>query len=130
MNIKATVKYGLALAAVLVLAGNLNLGFGRSSTKSYQVTLGKAAKLNGVVLEPGDYTIKIPENAQPPKVEFYKGDKLVATAQAQVQSQPQKNDATEIEMVLDENTYVVTSIAPRGSSEKFVLGESGSETGF
>jgi hypothetical protein len=72
------------------------VGFGKP--KSFDVTLIKAAMLNnGVVLPPGNYTVKISEDTQSPEAEFYKPQRLVARAPVQVQARPEKNDYTTIE---------------------------------
>ena len=133
MNIKAA-RYALALAAVLAITGNLGFagaGRGRSSTKSIEVTLIESTKLNnGTVLPPGDYTVKIPEDTQSPEVEFYRGERLVATAQVQVQARSEKNDYTTIEGTDKGDGYVITAIAPRGLPEKLVFSQPESESGL
>jgi hypothetical protein len=94
------------------------------------VTLDTAAKLNnGTMLKAGDYTIRIPEHTKTPEVEFYVEGKLVAKAQAKVETQPQKNEYTAIEATMKGNTDVVTAIDPGGWREKLVFSKSGSHTG-
>jgi len=137
MHIKAAIRYGLALVAALVIGGSLCFAgggpfhFGKSSTKSLAVTLTNATKLNsGEVLQAGQYTVKIPaENTQSPEVEFYAGDKLIAKAQAQVETLPQKNDYTAIEITTLENTDVLTAIRPNGLPERLVFSEPTGQSG-
>lgn len=132
MNIKA-VGSVLALAAALVMTASLGLArswFSKSSTKSYNVTLASDVKLsNGAELKAGDYTIKIPDNTRSPEVTFYDGRKLVAKEQAKVQTQPQKNEYTAVEINTKGNTNVVTAVDPGGLPEKIVFPSSGGQHG-
>jgi hypothetical protein len=132
MNVKL-VRFVLTLGAALVLAASLSFAgswFGKSSTKSFAVTLDSAAKLNdGTMLKAGDYTIKIPEHTQSPEVEFYTDGKLVAKEQAKVQTQPQANEYTAIELTTKRNTNVVTAIDPGGWRAKLVFGKSSGQSG-
>jgi len=125
MNVKA-VRFVLSLATAMVVATSVGLArswFGKSSTKSYSVTLDSAAKLrNGTELQAGNYTVKVPENTQTPEVEFYSGGKLVAKEQAKLQSQSVKNDSTALELNTIGNTSVITAVDPGGMSEKLVFG--------
>ncbi len=129
MNVKS-IRFALALATALVMTGSFSFAgswFGRSSTKDFQVTLDSAAKLrNGTLLKAGDYTMKIPENTQSPKVEFYTQGRLVATIQARVQNESQKNEYTAVETTKKGNTNVITAIDPGGWRERLVFWGSGS----
>ena len=123
------IRFGLTLAAVLVIATSLSFagggrfGFGKSSTKSVAVTLDKATKLNNdTVLQPGEYTVKFPDNTQSPEVEFYTDGKLAAKAQAKVETQPQKNEYTSMELG-GENADVMVAISPDGLPERLVFNE-------
>jgi len=104
--------------------------FGKSSTKSYTVTLDSAAKLkNGAELQAGNYTLKVAENTQTPEVEFYAGGKLVAKEDAKVQSQSQKNPYTALELNTSGNTNVITAVDIGGMSEKLVFSSSNAQSG-
>jgi len=124
MNVKA-VRFVLSLVAVMVVAASMGFArswFGKSSTRSYSVTLDSAAKLrNGTELQAGNYTLRVPEHTQTPEVEFYSGGKLVAKEQAQVQPQSQKNDYTALELNTKGNTAVITAVDPGGMSEKLIF---------
>jgi len=132
MNLKA-VRLVLALAAALVMTASLSLAgswFGKSSTKSLNVTLDSDVKLsNGAELKAGNYTIRIPEHTQSPEVEFYDGGRLVAKEQAKVVTQPQKNEYTALELTTKGNTNVVTAVDPGGWAEKLVFSSSGGQHG-
>ena len=132
MNVKP-VTFVLTLAAALVISASLSFAgswFGKSSTKSFAVTLDSAAKLsNGTMLKAGDYTVKIQERTQTPEVEFYTEGKLVGKEQAKVETQPQKNEYTAIEATMKGNTNVVTAIDPGGWRERLVFSKSSSHTG-
>ena len=132
MNVKA-LRFVLGIAAALVMTASLSFGgswFGKSSTKSFDVTLDSAAKLsNGTVLEAGNYTLKIPEHTQSPEVQFYKDGQLVAKAQAKVKTQPEKNEYTAIETSKKGNTNVVTAFDPGGWPEKLVFSSSSGQHG-
>jgi hypothetical protein len=123
------IRFGLTLAAALVIATSLSFagggrfGFGKSSTKSVSVTLDKATKLNNdTVLQPGEYTVKFPDSTQSPEVEFYTDGKLAAKAQAKVETQPQKNAYTSMELG-GENGDVMVAINPDGLPERLVFNE-------
>jgi len=132
MNVKA-VRLVLSLTAALIMAASLSFArswFGKSSTKSYSVTLASAAKLrNGAELPAGDYTLKIPENTQTPEVEFYAEGKLVAKEQAKVQAESQKNAYTALELSTKGNTNVIIAVDPGGMSEKLVFSSSNAQSG-
>jgi hypothetical protein len=132
MNLKV-VRFVLALAAALVMTASLSLAhswFGKSSTKSFNVTLASDAKLsNGAELKAGNYTIKIPENTKSPEVAFYDGGKLVAKERAKVQTQPQKNEYTAVEINTKGNMNIVTAVDPSGLPEKVVFSSSGGQHG-
>jgi hypothetical protein len=81
------------------------------------------------LLQAGEYTIRIPENTQSPEVEFYTDGRLVAKAQAKVETQPQKNEYTAIETTNEGNTDVVTAIDPSGLPERLVFNESSGQSG-
>jgi len=124
----------MTLVAALVMAASLSFGgswhSGKSSAKSVTVTLGRDAKLNnGTVLKAGEYTVKIPENTPAPEVEFYANGRLVAKAQAKLETRPKKNELTAIETTNDGNTGVVTAIDPSGLPERLVFGESSTQSG-
>jgi len=129
MHAKA-VRFVLSLAAVLVMAASLGFArswFGKSSTKTYSVSLDIAAKLsNGTELQAGNYTVKIPENTQTPDVEFYSGGKLVAKAAAKVVTQSLKNGNTALEISTQGTTPIVTAVDPAGMAEKVVFSGAGS----
>jgi hypothetical protein len=132
MNVKA-VRLIMTLAAALVMAANPSFGgswhSGKSSAKSVTVTLGRDAKLNnGTMLKAGDYTVRIPENSQAPEVEFYANGRLVAKAQAKLETRPQKNDLTVVETTTDGKTGVLTAIAPSGLPERLVFGASSTQS--
>jgi hypothetical protein len=130
MNVRV-IRFGLRLAAVLVIATSLSFagagrfGSGKSSTKSVTVTFDKATKLNNdTVLQAGEYTVKFPDNTQSPEVEFYTDEgKLVAKAQAKVETQPQKNEYTSMELGEGDNADVIVAISPGGLAEKLVFNE-------
>lgn len=128
MNAKS-VRFVLTLTAGLVLTANLSFAgswFGRSSTKSIDVDLASVTKLSdGTVLEPGNYTIKIPEHTQSPQVQFYRDRQLVARVQAKVETQPHKNEYTEI--LMQGKTNVITAIQPGGWAEKLVFSKGGAQ---
>ena len=132
MNAKA-VRFILSLATALVLCASVSFAgswFGKSSTKSYAVTLDSAAKLkNGTKLEAGNYTVKVAENTQTPEVKFYSGGKLVGKEQAKVQSESQKNEYTALELNTKGSTAVITAVDPGGRSEKFVFSGSNAQSG-
>ena len=132
MNVKA-VRLILSLATALVVAASVGFArswFGKSSTKSYSVTLDSAARLwNGTELQAGNYTVKVPENTQTPEVEFYSGGRLVAKEQAKVQSQSVKNDYTALELNTKGNTNVITGVDLGGMSEKLVFGGANVQSG-
>lgn len=117
MNVKS-VRLILSLATAMVVAASVGFArswFGKSSTKSYSVTLDSAARLwNGTELQAGNYTVKVPENTQTPEVEFYSGGRLVAKEQAKVQSQSVKNDYTALELNTKGNTNVITGVDLEG----------------
>ena len=127
MNVRV-IKFGLVLAAALVIAASPSFArprfrLGKSSTKSVTVTFIRATKLSDkTVLPPGDYTIKIPDTAESPEVEFYSNEKLVAKAQPKVETQPQKNDYTSFEAHTGEDTDVLIAVNPEGLAEKLVFG--------
>jgi hypothetical protein len=127
MNVKA-VKFVLSLATAMVVAASVGFArswFGKSSTRSYSVTLDSAATLkNGTTLQAGNYTLKFQENTQTPEVEFYSGGKLIAKEQAKVQAEPQKNPSTSVELNTAGNSNVVTAIDPGGLPEKIVFTDS------
>jgi len=132
MNLKA-VRFVLTLAAALVVTASLSFAgswFGKSSTKSFSVTLDSAAKLtNGAELKAGDYTIKIPEDTQSPEVEFFADGKLIAKEQARVVTQAQKNEDTAIEVSTEGNTNVITAVDPGGWPERVVFPSAGGQHG-
>ncbi len=131
MNAKG-VRFVVTLAAALVMTASLSFAgswFGKSSTKSFDLTLASAAKLsNGTMLEAGNYTMKIPEHTKSPEVQFYKDGKLVAKAQAKVKTQPQKNEYTEILTAMQGKTNVITAIEPGGWPEKLVFTKASGQT--
>lgn len=127
-----TFRYVSTITAVLFTTAGLTFAnwFERSNTKTCHVTLDSAAKLNNqTVLKAGQYTLKIPENTQSPEVEFYADGRLVAKAQAQVKSEPQKNEYTAIELNSNESTNVITAVDPRGLAEKLVFVNSSTQHG-
>jgi hypothetical protein len=133
MNVKA-VRLVMTLAAVLVMATSLSFGrtwhSEKSSAKSVTVTLDSDAKLNdGTVLKAGEYTVKIPENTQTPEVEFYMNGRVVAKAQAKLETRPQKNDLTAIETTHDGNTGVLIAIDPSGLPERLVFSGASGQSG-
>ena len=132
MNVKA-VRLVLSLTATLIMAASVSLAgswFGKSSTKSYTVTLDSAAKLrNGTELKAGNYTLKVPENTQTPEVGFYANGKLVAKEQAKVKTESQKNEYTALELDTQGNTNVITAVDPGGMSEKLVFSRSNAQSG-
>lgn len=132
MNVKI-VRFVLSLGTALVLAASVGFArswFGKSSTKSYSVTLDSAAKLrNGTELPAGNYTLKIAENTQTPEVRFYSGGKLVAKEQAKVQTQSQRNEYTALELNTKGNSNVITAVDLGGSPEKLVFNSPNSQSG-
>jgi len=132
MNVKA-VRFVLSLATALLMAASVSFAhswFGKSSTKSYSVTLDTAAKLrNGTELQPGNYTVKVAENSQTPEVEFYSGGKLVAKEHAKVQTESEKNPYTALELNTQGNSSVIVGVDPGGTSEKLLFGNSNTQSG-
>ena len=129
MNVRA-IRLGLSLVAALVIAASLSfagawrLGFGKSSIKSFTITLTKATQVTeGTVLQAGDYTVKFSVDTQSPEVEFWADFKLVAKAQAKVEIKPEKNVGTAFELNSGENTDVLLAIDPHGLAEKLVFSE-------
>jgi hypothetical protein len=132
MNVKA-VRFVLSLATAMVVAAGVGFAHsrpGKSSTKTYSVTLDSAAKLkSGAELQAGDYTVKVPENTQTPEVEFYFGGKFVAKEQAKVQAEPQKNAYTSLELSTAGSAKVVVALDPGGLSERIVFTDSNVQPG-
>lgn len=124
------IKSGLTLAALLTVAASLSFAavgrprLPKSTNKSYTMTLSSATNLNNdTVLKPGDYVFKFPENTPSPEVEFYTGGKLVVKAQAKVETQPQKNSYTAVELGRKENIDILIAIDPTGLPERLVFNE-------
>ena len=123
------IRFGLMLAAALVIATSLSFAgagrfsFGKSPSKSVTVSFDKATKLsNDTLLQAGEYTVKFLDTTQSPEVEFYTDGKLAAKAQAKVETQPQKNAYTSMELGGD-NADIILAISPGGLAEKLVFNE-------
>jgi hypothetical protein len=102
------------------LLGTACLGFGswgfhKSNDRSVDVTLLNATKFNnGQTLPAGTYRMEVPENSTTPKVTFFKDGKAMASVDAKIVNEEQKNDTTEVNAVTQGDSQVVTSIRPSG----------------
>jgi hypothetical protein len=107
------------LAAVLVAASlGLAADAHKTSDRKTFITFAQDVKLQaGGTLPAGTYEMKVPEGTQNPTVSFLSGDKVVATAPANLVSEQNKNSQTEIDSVTDGNYQDVTAIRPQGWKE-------------
>jgi hypothetical protein len=118
---------GLA-AAVLGTAclGFGSWGFHKSNDRAVDITLLNTTKFhNGESLPAGTYRMEVPENSATPKVTFFKDGKAMATVDAKVVNEEQKNQNTEVNAVTQGDQQVVTSIEPGGWHEKLQFDSNG-----
>ncbi len=118
-------KSVVCLAAAIL--GTTCLAFGawghKSSDRTADITFSSTTKFtNGETLPAGTYDMRVPKDTTSPKVTFSQDGKVVATVNAQVVTQPKKNDTTEVDSTTDGNAQKVTAIRPNGWEEELVFG--------
>ena len=100
-------------------------GFHKASDRTATVTFSDKMELgNGTTLPAGTYQLEVPENSPTPQVEFAQDGKVMATAQANVVNQSDKNPYTEVDSVKRGDTQMITTIRPGGWHEILRFGQS------
>ena len=104
----------------------------KASDRATSVTLGEKMELaNGKTLPAGTYRVEMPADSQTPVVRFSQDGKVVATANAKVVSEGNKNPYTEIDSVKQGDATEITTIRPAGWHEilKFNTANQGGAAG-
>jgi hypothetical protein len=65
------------------------------------LTIYEKARLNGVVLDPGNYRIELTENGSSAEVAFYKSGQMVAKAPVQSEKLERKSDRNSVRLMLE-----------------------------
>ena len=108
------------LAFVLALAVSSDtLAKGRKTLTIYE-----KARVNDVVLEPGDYKVEIAENGNAADVMIYKGKQLVAKAAAQPEKLEKKADRNSVRFALEgDKAPKIIELRLSGDSQSYKLGD-------
>jgi hypothetical protein len=92
----------ISLHAVLGLLVTLMLAPSISAKSRKSLTVYEKARLNNVVLEPGNYKVEVEENGSAAQVMIYKGNKVVTKATAQAEKLEKKADRNSVRMSLED----------------------------
>jgi hypothetical protein len=108
------------LAFVLALAVSSDaLAKGRKTLTIYE-----KARVNDVVLEPGDYKVEIAENGNAADVMIYKGKQLVAKAAAQPEKLEKKAERNSVRFALEgDKAPKIIELRLSGDSQSYKLGD-------
>ncbi len=108
------------LAFVLALAVSSDtLAKGRKTLTIYE-----KARVNDVVLEPGDYKVEVAENGNAADVMIYKGKQLVAKAAAQPEKLEKKADRNSVRFALEgDKAPKIIELRLSGDSQSYKLGD-------
>jgi len=100
-------------------------GSHKASDRTASVTFSEKMELgNGTSLPAGTYRVEVPDNSPTPQVEFSQDGKVMATAQAKVVNQGNKNPYTEVDSVKHGDAQMITTIRPGGWHEILRFGRS------
>ena len=108
------------LAFVLALAVSSDaLAKGRKTLTIYE-----KARVNDVVLEPGDYKVEVAENGNAADVMIYKGKQLVAKAAAQPEKLEKKAERNSVRFALEgDKAPKIIELRLAGDSQSYKLGD-------
>ena len=108
------------LAFVLALAVSSDaLAKGRKTLTIYE-----KARVNDVVLEPGDYKVEVAENGNAADVMIYKGKQLVAKAAAQPEKLEKKAERNSVRFALEgDKAPKIIELRLSGDSQSYKLGD-------
>ena len=117
---KQWISKSAVLCFVLALAGGgHSLAKGRRSLTIYE-----KARVNDVVLEPGDYKVEIAERGNSADVMIYKGKELVAKATAQPEKLERKADRNSLRFAVEGNKAPkIIELRLSGDSQSYKLGD-------
>jgi len=109
-----------ALGFVLALAVSSDmLAKGRKTLTIYE-----KARVNDIVLEPGDYKVEVAENGNSADVMIYKGKQLVAKAAAQPEKLERKAERNSVRFALEgEKAPKMIELRLSGDSQSYKLGD-------
>ena len=108
----------LCFVLVLVLSGS-SLAKSRKSLTIYE-----KARLNDVVLEPGDYKVEIVEHDESADVMIYRGKELVAKAAAQPEKLEGKADRNSVRFAVEGSKAPrIIELRLSGESRSYKLGD-------
>lgn len=119
-------RMALISCAALFLAGIPALArSGHYKTVQVQI-LYPSLVSNGTHLTPGTYNVEVAENTKSPEVMFYRHNKLVAQAQAQLVNTSTKSSQTELHYSTEGGQHVLTQLDLRGWMGKVMFNGPGS----
>jgi len=108
----------LCFAFALVISGQ-TIAKGRKSLTIYE-----KARVNDVVLEPGDYKVEIAESGNSADVMIYKGKELVAKTIAQPEKLERKADRNSVRFALEgDKAPKIIELRLSGESQSYKLGD-------
>ena len=108
----------LCFAFALAISGQ-SLAKGRKSLTIYE-----KARVNDVVLEPGDYKVEIAESGNSADVMIYKGKELVAKTIAQPEKLERKADRNSVRFALEgDKAPKIIELRLSGDSQSYKLGD-------
>ncbi|MCI0417981.1 MAG: hypothetical protein L0387_42005 [Acidobacteria bacterium] len=111
----------LCLAVALAIGGQA-LAKGKKSLTIYE-----KARVNEVVLEPGNYKVEIVENGSTADVMIYRGKDLVAKASAQAEKLEKKADRNSVRLALEQDKAPkIIELRLSGEAQAYKIG-SGTE---
>jgi hypothetical protein len=88
------------------------------------LTIYEKARVNDVVLEPGDYKVEVAENGNATDVMIYKGKQLVAKAAAQPEKLERKAERNSVRFALEGNKAPkIIELRLSGDSQSYKLGD-------
>lgn len=114
-------KKTFSALTVLVMAALMSLP-ALAADQSKHIKLYQDVEVNGTQLRAGDYTVKFDNAAQNGKIEFMKGHKTVATANAQVKQMPAKAPADQVILNTANGKSALDQIQFGGSNTALVFG--------
>ena len=118
MNQSVSRNAVLCLLVALVFGGQA-LAKGKKSLTIYE-----KARVNDVLLEPGDYKVEIAEKGDSADVMIYKGKQLIATANAQPEKHETKADRNSVRFAVEGGKAPkIVEIRLSGDSQSYKLAD-------
>ena len=117
-------KHWVSKGVAICLALSLTVGVELLAKGKKSLTIYEKARVNDVVLEPGDYKVEVAQSGDSADLLIYKGKELVAKANAQLEKLERKADRNTVRLAVDGSKAPrIVELRLSGDSQSYKLGD-------